>query len=146
MGYTNYFKTKREFTPTEWNVITNMAKHVISVSNVTIRNGEGKEQPIINDDEIVLNGCAYLGEDHEGFALTRMPCYDFCKTNRKPYDDVCMAILQFVQMTHREDIDLSSDGDNEPFWRDPSLKLLAEASMHVIQNLEPIFMYNGVPK
>ena len=57
-----------------------------------------------------------------------------------------MAILQFIEMTHRDSIKISSDGDWEPFWRDPSLRLLAAASMHVIQDLEPIFMYSGEPK
>ena len=146
MGYSNYFRTDREFTSSEWNVITNMAKHVISVSGIIIRNAAGKEKPTINNDEISINGCAYLGEDSESFVFTRLPCDKFCKTNRKPYDDVCMAILQFIEMTHRDSIKISSDGDWEPFWRDPSLRLLAAASMHVIQDLEPIFMYSGEPK
>ena len=95
MGYSNYFRTDREFTSSEWNVITNMAKHVISVSGVIIRNAAGKEKPTINNDEISINGCAYLGKIAKVLFLLASHVTSFAKQTESR---MTMYVWQFFNL------------------------------------------------
>ena len=83
------------------------------------------EENIIEDqstksDEIVFNGNKKNNLDHETFVLTknfREPFYDgddvkfnFCKTERKPYDLAVWHLLTFVKMIAPNSINISRDG------------------------------------
>ena len=44
--------------------------------------------------------------------------FDFCKTARKPYDTIVVAILWFLQREFPDHILVSSDGDIDDFQSD----------------------------
>ena len=62
-------------------------------------------------DRISFNG---VGEDaHETFVLTpKETGFTFCKTARKPYDTLVVAILCLADLTFPGLLSISSDGDS----------------------------------
>lgn len=130
MGYTHYWRQKRDFTIEEWESIGSAAFAIADNQGSII------DLPIfVSDDEIQFNG---IGEDaHEDFYLTRIKrdrypyetdaditegMFSFCKTARKPYDAAVCAVLAFVETIAPDAISVSSDGDVCD-WR-PGLDIL----------------------
>lgn len=76
---------------------------------IYIAGGNGEGEPVFTKDLICFNG---KGDDsHETFAIRQKgnEGYEFCKTNRKPYDlMVCISILRLKH--HFPESDISSDG------------------------------------
>lgn len=107
MGYTHYMKPmKRELSLEERSFIIK----IIEQSGVEIVSGNGEEgtEPVVEKDSINLNG---VGDDsHESFNINTT-LGDFCKTNRKPYDVVVVAILYYLES--KGVITWSSDGGRE---------------------------------
>ena len=122
MGYTNYFKPTREVTEQEFKQFvsacrklyknlpekTNMAGGYHEDDPLQIAGGDGTGKPEFNKNFVCFNG---LGDElnHEGFIIEiENKEWDFCKTDRKPYDLLVMACLiaawQFI------DYRFSSDG------------------------------------
>jgi hypothetical protein len=116
MGYTTYFEAKRAFTTAEWTNITTAAKAIIAKQpKGLICGGNGKGNPTVNAKEIWLNGNAIDDQCHETFHITKAkyPEFNFCKTARKPYDAVVVAILCIVEHFAPSKLDIYSDGDTE---------------------------------
>lgn len=92
MGYTHYFaelRTDPEFSEHVRNIVD-----VAQESGIRVRNGWGEEEAIVSDNAVSINGDADEGLDHETFYLPDRPDgFNFCKTARKPYDSVVVAIL-----------------------------------------------------
>lgn len=89
MGYTHYYE---DITLSE--DIADEVRKIVSAGDVVICDWDGTGDPIINSEEIRLNGDASTGKDHETFALQNgSEGFTFCKTARKPYDVVVVAIL-----------------------------------------------------
>ena len=98
MGYTNYHYQKESFNDGEWQNIQRYKKNIIQHFNyIEI------EEDTSDDDTISLNG---VGENsHETFKLSKEKreldsweneedgAFSFCKTNRKPYDQIVWNIL-----------------------------------------------------
>jgi len=129
MGYTHYW-TRRD--PEEWSMawpqVVVCAKEITKAARekgiVVI--GLHKDDPIVNEEEIVFNG----DPSHETFHLSkRLPDFDFCKTARKPYDAVVTAILLCAAVLAEEGIRVSSDG----YWDDWS------EGREIVQELFPEF-------
>lgn len=119
MGYTHYWKTKREFTEEEWNKFTKGTKKIIKKSGVKICNGMGEDEPILTPDVVSLNGDASNGEDCESFIVTKEPQeFEFCKTRREPYDKVVCACLLLMEKILGKDVEVSSDGNRDTDWKD----------------------------
>ena len=79
--------------------------------------GEAGTKPIVNENEIALNGLS--PEDYESFVLSRTPeAFDFCKTEYRPYDAVCVSILHVARTVAPDAINVTSDGG------DGAIKLL----------------------
>lgn len=118
MGYTHYWKTLKEFSPTQWDRLTLATKSIIKQANaqgIKIAGSDGTGKPKISSDSICLNG---QGEDdsHETFHLARNPTeFEFCKTAEKPYDSVVVSILAKAKEIAGDNIELSSDGGEEVF-------------------------------
>ena len=92
MGYTHYFK---DVTSTPQ--LAQAAREIVNASDVSICGPDGTGMPRISDYEIALNGDANEGGDHETFWLPSAPDgFNFCKTARKPYDEVVGAILIYA--------------------------------------------------
>jgi len=123
MGYTNYWIQKKPFNNRQWNIIKKEYDYI--KENFGVNNANEYEENIIEDqttksDEIVFNGNKKNNLDHETFVLTknfREPFYDgddvkfnFCKTERKPYDLAVWHLLTFVKMIAPNSINISRDG------------------------------------
>jgi hypothetical protein len=127
MGYTHYWQHGHDFKSEQWADVARFAADAIAKSGVVITGWDGSNGPLINADEISFNG---QGEDgHETFRITRLkrelmdyeaddkadpdaPRFDFCKTARKPYDVVVVAILLYIHaLTGTDVMEISSDGN-----------------------------------
>jgi hypothetical protein len=121
MGYTHYFKggLLRELTKNE----IKMVKEIIKKSGVSIKGGVGIGKPVITSNEIMLNGDNDLDEDYETFHIYFDDGFNFCKTAHKPYDNVCVAILIFLEKSNIIK-EWSSDGCEEDGDFDEGRELL----------------------
>lgn len=126
MGYTHYFYRKPELDPEKYKKLVEDIKKIIAAGGVTIKNGMGEGEPVLTDEEVLFNGDADQGHDHETLALERFVssrdgrdgmAFEFCKTARKPYDKVVTASLIAAKFHFGEDIRLSSDGTTSE-WAD----------------------------
>lgn len=111
MGYTHYWKIKRDLNKSAWKRFCEDADKIISTA-------------IINDIEInpaidgVGGGRVFVNgindDAHEDFILRPYKTdFEFCKTARKPYDEVVTAILIAAKRWFRDDIEITSDGQGE---------------------------------
>lgn len=102
MGYTHYFQQKEEMSPESWARFTKNATQLIEQAWDVALDVD------ITESYLRVNG---VGEEsHEDFYLARTDMsWNFCKTNRKPYDAVVTAILTLLRYTYPS-FALSSDG------------------------------------
>jgi len=111
MGYTHYLGHHTRFTDEQWDKLTTFTRAAIKATDIPIgdANGEGGK-PEISDECIHFNG---IGDDaYEDFYLSREPdngC--FCKTERKSYDVVVVAVLLYANEIARDSIATTSDGE-----------------------------------
>lgn len=128
MGYTHYFEQARPFTEAEFAAIGEAVRKIIAASDVKIVREYDRtdEEAEITPDLIAFNG---EGDDgHETFWLERGTVggtFQFCKTARKPYDEVVVACLLAIEMIAPGALDLGSDGGIAD-WMD-GRALVAEA-------------------
>lgn len=109
MGYTHYYQQHSKPTEQQWANFTHHVKELIEMSWDIELDIE------ITTDLIAINGVG--DESHETFLMERgNTTWDFCKTARKPYDQVVTAVLILARYTF-PDYSLSSDGD----WEDWSI-------------------------
>ena len=102
MGYTNYWTKKRAFTDDEWKRVKDEYEWLTEMGEeIIVDQSENK-------DEIIFNGMAIKGLDHETFILNKNTktkkdykeqdlSFNFCKTAMKPYDLAVWHLLCFVQ-------------------------------------------------
>ena len=98
MGYTNYWHQKRSFTDKEWEQIFNEYLYVLDLEMIEPIQLENKKA-------IAFNGKG--SESCETFILTKnltrepigdgLEHFNFCKTNRNPYDKVVWKLLKFIK-------------------------------------------------
>jgi hypothetical protein len=105
MGYTHYFQLHEEPTPTRWESFTRGVNQLIDESDV----------PVLaktDENRVLIEG---VGENaHETFYIERGSIrWNFCKTARKPYDELVTAVLILARYTF-DSFSLSSDGN----WSD----------------------------
>lgn len=155
MGYTHYFRQKRDLTDAEWNKLAVAVKSLInSVSNeVPVRfEDDSAKAPLIDDELIRFNGVEDDG--HETFILTRTKrakydyesqdeydsegAFNFCKTARKPYDVLVTAILLAAQHITDGAWDVSSDGDMTD-WNDGFALVKKVLGIDPLNEFEQIF-------
>lgn len=108
MGYTHYWKGLRSTKE-----LAEITKEIIRISGVKICNEDGTGEPIVEENYIGLNGTKENNEWHESFYLSdKNDGFNFCKTARKPYDKVVVAILVAAIIQEVPGYKtISSDGD-----------------------------------
>ena len=110
--YTHYWKTPKPLSAVAWGAIKSAAVLIVDASEVPV---ESK----IACHLISING---IGDDaHEDFDYSPDPDFDpfnesatsfeFCKTSRKPYDEIVAAILLVAAETG--EVIVTSDGIGE---------------------------------
>jgi hypothetical protein len=116
MGYTHYF---RGWVTLNDELIADI-NEIIKNSTARIRNGLGEDEPIVTLDEVLINGDADEDLDHETLQLVPGVNHsNFCKTARKPYDEVVGAILLRVSAKNSR-FKVSSDGNwTNGDWDEP---------------------------
>ena len=133
MGYTHYWRQQRDFTDTEWQELTRLAKLITADGQGILANeyDEENSKPTIDNEQIRFNGIGDNG--HETFIITkkkrakreyeeqeaydRQGAFEFCKTAHKPYDKYVTAVLcavYRVQIERGQNImNISSDGNTK---------------------------------
>ena len=116
MGYTHHWSNSRPIDDSEWEAITTRARQILRVAQDDLGIALSEEydvnkMPIVSEKEIRFNG--YADEGHETFMITRdADEYSFCKTARKPYDVVVVALLQLLGV-YAPGFDWRSEGNDE---------------------------------
>lgn len=124
MGYTHYFKTKKvsqekfkELVQTAKKLHDNLPKFSTSAGGyyttdpLSIRDGLGEGKPEFSNNMIDFNGNASLDLDHETFRIENKNENSFCKTARKPYDLLVVAVL--IAASQITGLTFSSDAFNQ---------------------------------
>lgn len=118
-GYTHYWKAAPGQTgvvipSAQWSKLLSVTSKILDVAatkGISVRNGVGEGEPLLNNKYISLNGDAGLEESYETFYFTRtLEEFSFCKTNRKPYDAVVVSILAQAKKILADLIVVNSDG------------------------------------
>lgn len=114
MGYTHHWSNSTPIGDSEWDAITTRAREILTHAQDQLGIAISEEYdvnriPVVNDTEIRFNG--YADEGHETFYIGRdADDYSFCKTARKPYDTVVVAMLQLLGV-YAPGFDWRSEGD-----------------------------------
>lgn len=126
MGYTHYFEQKAEVEPRRWHDVAARAKRIIDAAPCEIRREyDESEPPTVTADLIRFNGADDAG--YETFYLERSSVgFHFCKTDRRPYDAVVVAILLVLDKYAPGCHDIASDG-RAASWE--AGKALAESAL-----------------
>ena len=104
MGYTNYWYQHEDFTNDEWHKIQVFFHGLKMVygGGAYLKADHIINDQTINDSHIQFNGTK--GQDYETFELKKSCIYDdhnvafnFCKTNRNPYDAMVWALLSYAR-------------------------------------------------
>jgi hypothetical protein len=97
VGYTHYWDHKG-FTPEQWDKLVCAAGCIMDAAGpggmgVELAGWDSKGTPVLSAKEISFNGAGEEG--YETFKLTPAASeFDFCKTARRPYDAVVVAVLR----------------------------------------------------
>lgn len=105
MGYTRYWNVKRDLDDFKFLKFKEICNEIITTFNIPL------DDIVLNNELIRFNGVE--DDAHETFLFSKNEqSFIFCKTQRKPYDEVVLACLLTASIIFGEDISISSDGDN----------------------------------
>jgi hypothetical protein len=109
MGYTHYWTSKRNLNETELVFI----ETVVNSTRTPLSSGCGNvdDLPVVErGDDYLVNINGVSDDAHENLVLyPDKEDWNFCKTARKPYDTIIVAILSYLH--DRGAIEWSSDGE-----------------------------------
>jgi hypothetical protein len=105
MGYTHYFKAKKIPTVKDWVNVLEAVDAILKETDI----------PIVNESsDMAININGVDPDDFETFYINPLSNmfigFNFCKTGRRPYDTVVVAILCAINAICSEDFDIGSDG------------------------------------
>lgn len=110
MGYTHYISNKPAFSDAQWKAFTKDVQKLLRETNIPVAGpaGERGTRPLFSRDSISFNG---VDEDsHETCFVDKGPAeFEFCKTARKPYDPLVVAVFKLVRK-YLPSTELTSDG------------------------------------
>lgn len=114
MGYTHYWRQARPFSPVEWGDYMAAARTIIRrarAQGIKVAGPHGTGRPQVTEAAVSLNGCE--PEDYETFLIPSGwdGSRNFCKTGRRPYDAVVVALL--IVGARMGVLEWSSDGAGE---------------------------------
>ena len=125
MGYTNNWHQKDDFTDTEFNKLAKHTKKMIKFFEEELEIKFSQKEIDINLNFISFNGDNENDLDHETFIFEQIKrekydyetqddyddlgAFNFCKTNRKPYDALVWNILRKAYQIAPEKIHIRND-------------------------------------
>ena len=136
MGYTHYFAhplgTKTNFTE-HMPAIAEDARAILEQCLETVAGPDGVPEtpPVVNDAIILFNGIE--DESCETFQYPPDPehlDFDFCKTQRCPYDAPVVAVLMAVKHHMKGQVILNTDAQPDDTQWDVPLMAEADALYH----------------
>lgn len=105
MGYTRYWDIKNDLDDCRFLKFKEFCNQIVELFDIPL------DDIIITDNVVRFNG---VGDDaHETFVFSKKSGFNFCKTQRKPYDAVVCACLLTAKNIFGSNINISSDGDND---------------------------------
>tara|TARA_R100001129_G_scaffold172045_1_gene142467 strand:+ start:20 stop:553 length:534 start_codon:yes stop_codon:yes gene_type:complete len=155
MGYTHYWRQLRDFTDTEWQELTRLAKLITADGRgVLARHPYDEHALTIDDESIYFNGIG--DEGHETFCITkkkrpkadyeeqeaydRQGAFEFCKTAHKPYDKYVVAVLCALYNIEVKEWPLG-DGKIMSISSDGNTKDWTEGLFHAVRSTRQEEMY-----
>ena len=117
MGYTRYWERTNKPLTEDFVDFCNEVFKTCDKLGIEIHNWDGFGKPTVTTDIIAFNGDGENHINHEGFVLNNEVGFDFCKTDRKPYDYAVRTILREA-LTRGYITKLSDDGTNEEIISD----------------------------
>ena len=107
MGYTHYWEIKNDISLEHFKQLQLAAVKIVEASDVFVMFGINTHPLHLN---IIVEG---INEGaHETFCLSPNTVkFEFCKTARKPYDEIVVAILYHAHVMRL--LEFSSDGNEE---------------------------------
>lgn len=117
MPYTHYWENPNGFNTSEWDKITNEVRKLLEENKTIPLIGASplnpNSKPVINNKQIIFNGAGENGAN--AFVFSKLGSdFEFCKTEKKPYDALVVAVLKIAKK-HNPAIVLSSDGGKDIF-------------------------------
>lgn len=120
MGYTRYWDIKSDLDDCRFLKFKEICNQIVELFDIPL------DDIIINDNIVRFNGVD--DNAHETFVFSKKSGFNFCKTQRKPYDAVVCACLLTAMDIFGSDISFSSDGDNDDNRIKENLKSLIRDS------------------
>jgi hypothetical protein len=127
MGYTHYISRPQVIDEQAWSKITiDTIKVLLYIENelgIVIAGGDGEGDPEIDQDGIYFNGSKE--DSYESCYMDRILtydkdekglCFEFCKTDQRPYDIAVMVFYTIIKH-HVPECIVESDGE-EKDWMD----------------------------
>jgi hypothetical protein len=113
MGYTHYWRRPKILTEDRWSSFCNDIERLCFFYKEILKYG-------ITDDYISINGIdgcetLYIDRVSEDTERDEEQVFDFCKTNRAPYDIVVMVALMLLHH-HYPNVKITSDGSIDNEW------------------------------
>ena len=124
MGYTHYWRLKPTILPTEAVLLLGELLWDAYTRGVVQYEFDDPQPPLVSDTKIRFNGVGEQGHETFYFLATgdgaagRGWAFQFCKTARKPYDEVVMQVLIVLKHYLGAAITVTSDGDFAVEWAD----------------------------
>ena len=148
MGYTRYWnQTGKPITQEFLDKVTEVLNDCKN-KGISIRNGLGENEPVVDMEKVVFNGDSDKNTDHESFVIRNNTTgFNFCKTARKPYDYAVRTILQIAEEMGIVD-EVSSDGENDVIISDakylgePEPKRIAVIVKYSFDNSTPVYLFD----
>ena len=130
MGYTNNWHQKDDFTDTEFNKLAKHTKKMIKFFEEELEINFSQKEIVFEYSDKNLNFISFNGDnendlDHETFIFEQIKrekydyetqddyddlgAFNFCKTNRKPYDALVWNILRKAYQIAPEKIHIRND-------------------------------------
>lgn len=109
MGYSHYWQQKQDLPEEIWADVKKAAADIVAYHQTS----GGCPLEVLSDEEYVdING---EGDDaHENLVLDKTAtAFSFCKTARKPYDVVVVAVLCALASICKDYVKVTSDGDRD---------------------------------
>lgn len=141
MGYTHYWKTTQPMTAYEWEDICKSAITYCTRSVVPVHIETSLYMPAPYDtqtlrirSQIRIEGIGEAG--YETFVLyPYKEDFAFCKTGRRPYDEIIVAVLNRAAERCPEKFSWRSDGD----WQDHEAGLTLQYSQPARKQSTPYY-------